>query len=147
MRTMARVGLMVATLSAVALAGPYGEGSGSGRCPTLLGSNVYKCSVQQEGGGTLTDCFRFGSGQVSTKFEFASDQLGATVGCACKPGGSAAAPDFNASAEFTCASTVGVVFAGRVNGDGSIGSGSVTNAQGGTYAFSCVRDDACTTTP
>lgn len=145
MRSIAIVGVVAATLTTAVWAGPYGEGSGSGRCPTLLASNVYRCTVQQEGGGTSTDCFRFGSGQVSAKFEFASDLLGSTVGCACRPSGNPAAPEYNASAEFTCATGVGVAFAGRVNGDGSIGAGSVTNAQGGTYAFSCVRDDACST--
>jgi hypothetical protein len=135
--------LAVGGLHAVAIAGPYGEGTGAGRCPGALGAGAYRCTVRGEDASTFVDCYRFTGGQVSAKFDLTSARLGAAIGCSCKPGGSTANPTFGASAAFTCTSDLGVAFEGRVSRGGVITKGAVTNAQGGSYAFTCTRDDAC----
>jgi len=126
-----------------ALAGPYDVGSG--RCPSLLGNNVYQCAVKGDDGSSFTDCFRFATpGKLSGKFAFVSDQLGTAVGCTCDPAGNPGKPRFNAAASFTCNAAEGVSFHGSVLQNGKIARGSAANLSGGSYAFNCQRDAACT---
>ena len=133
---------LTVALAASAFAGPYT--AGSGRCPGLLGNNVYRCAVRPETGAQFTDCFRFATpGAVSGKFEFASDLLSSTIGCTCKPAGAT----FGASASFTCTGIQGVAFEARILKDGSIAKGTVANVNGGSYIFSCQRDAACFASP
>jgi hypothetical protein len=116
----------------------------AGRCPSALGAAVFRCSVKAEDGSEFGDCYRFSSGGVvSSKFDLLSDRLGITVGCACKPGGSPKKPSFALSSEFSCTTDLGVAFQGRLTKNG-ITKGAVTNAQGGSFAFTCTRDDGCT---
>ena len=101
-------------LVALALGAPAVEARHGGPCPGLLGTNVYRCTVKAEDGSSFTDCYRFSTaGQVSSKFEFSSDRLGATVGCACQPAGGKRVR-FGAAAAFTCTSDLGVAFEGHV---------------------------------
>jgi hypothetical protein len=114
-------------------------------CPDAFGSIVYRCTVRGEDGTSFDDCYRFApGGDVFPKFQFASDQLGTTVGCTCQARGTPAKPVFGRSADFSCASQLGVAFSGRVKRNGSITKGTVTNAQGGSYVFECSRDETCT---
>jgi hypothetical protein len=125
-----------------ALAGKYT--GGAGRCPTLLGANVYRCTVKGDDNTSFTDCFRFATpGKTSAKFEFQSDQLGSVVGCTCNPVGGAASPSFNSSSSFTCTAAEGVSFEATVLKSGRIAKGSAANVRGTSYAFSCERDAAC----
>lgn len=136
--------LVLVAAAPVAIAGPYGEGGGAGRCPGALGNNVYRCDVIDEAGGQFVDCYRFtAAGEVSAKFDLVTDRLQTAIGCACKPGGSGAKPTFGTSPAFTCTTHLGLAVEGRVSKGGQITKGAVTNAQGGTYAFRCTRDDAC----
>jgi hypothetical protein len=129
---------LVIVAATTAWAGPYT--AGAGRCPSLLGNEVYRCTVRGEDGAQFDDCFRFATpGQVSGKFEFVSDRLGSAVGCTCKPAGQS----FGVSASFTCTSIRGVSFEGRIRRDGSIGKGMVANVNGDAFLFSCQRDAAC----
>jgi len=113
-------------------------------CPGAFGSIVYRCAVRGEDGTSFEDCYRFApGGDVSSKFQFASDQLGSTVGCTCDARGRPAKPVFGGSADFTCASQLGLAFSGRVKRNGRISKGTVTNAQGGSYVFECSRDETC----
>jgi hypothetical protein len=129
------IGILAAT---AAHAGPYT--GGAARCPSLLGSEVYRCGVRGEDGSQFDDCFRFATpGVVSGKFEFVSDRLGNAVGCTCKPAGQS----FTPTASFTCTSSHGVSFEARILRDGSIGKGTVANVNGGSFIFSCQRDPAC----
>jgi len=114
-------------------------------CPDAFGSIVYRCTVRGEDGGSFEDCYRFGpGGDVSPKFQFASDQLGTTVGCTCAARGRPAKAAFGGSADFSCASQLGLAFSGRVKRNGRITKGTVTNAQGASYVFECSRDETCT---
>jgi hypothetical protein len=146
MRRELGVGMVLAVSAAVAWAGPYSVGVG--RCPGLLGSNVYSCAVKAEDGTSFTDCLRFATpGVVSPKFEFVSDQLGSTVGCTCDPVGNPGAPAFGAAPSFTCTAAEGVTFTGKVLKDGTIARGAAANVRGGSWAFSCQRNPACTIGP
>lgn len=143
---MRRAPLVVIVAGTVVLAASVGAIAKrhGGPCPTSLGSNVYRCTVKAEDGSSFVDCYRFSTGGlVSTKFEFSSDRLGATVGCACQPGGKPARPVFGSSADFSCTSDLGVAFLGRVKHNGAITKGAATNAQGGAFAFACAREDGC----
>jgi hypothetical protein len=137
-------GTMLVLLAATAaLAGPYT--AGSGRCPGLLGNNIYRCAVKAEDGSQFTDCLRFATPgtTASSKFEFVSDKLASTIGCTCKPAG----PSFGGSAAFTCTGIQGVAFEARILKDGSIAKGTVANVNGGAFVFSCQADAACVATP
>lgn len=125
-----------------AMAGPYG--SGAGRCPGALGGTVQRCTVKGEDNSTRTECLRFtGPGAVSGKFEVVSDLLQTTIGCTCKPGGTANKPTFNGNTGFVCTGAAGVSFEGRVLKDGTVPRGSVVNDRGTTYVFSCQIDPSC----
>jgi hypothetical protein len=137
-------GTMLVLLAAtVASAGPYTVGTG--RCPALLGNNVYRCGVRAEDGSQFTDCFRFSTPgtTVSGKFEFVSDRLASAIGCTCKPAG----PTFGGASAFTCTGIQGVAFEARILKDGSIAKGTVANVNGGSFVFSCQVDAACVATP
>jgi hypothetical protein len=142
MRSALKAAVVLCVAASAAVAGPYT--AGTGRCPALLGNEVYRCGVRGEDGLQFTDCFRFRTpGAVSGKFEFVSDRLASAIGCTCKPSG----PSFGTSASFTCAGIQGVAFEGRILKDGSISKGTVANVNGGAFVFSCQRDAACVATP
>jgi len=142
MRSVLKAAVGVCLAAGVVLAGPYT--AGTGRCPGLLGSEVYRCAVRGEDGSQFTDCFRFHTpGAVSGKFEFVSDRLAAAIGCTCKPAGSS----FNTAASFMCTGIQGIAFEGRILKNGSISRGTGANANGGAFAFSCQRDAACVASP
>ncbi len=143
---MGRWGMVALALvlpAASAMAGPYG--GSAGRCPSALVGKVQRCTVAGEDGSTFTECLRFsGAGAVSGKLEMQSDLLQTTLGCSCKPIGTAAKPTFASSTGFVCTGSAGVSFEGRIAKDGTVPRGSVVNDRGTAYVFSCTIDAACT---
>jgi hypothetical protein len=140
MRRFMTIALAVA-MPALAFAGPW---AAAGRCPSALVGTVQRCAVKGEDGATFTDCLRFaGPGPASPKLQMGSDLLSRTLGCSCKPAGTAARPNFGAGAAFSCASALGVSFEGRVAKDGTVQRGVAVNDQGGSYVLSCQLDAAC----
>jgi hypothetical protein len=140
---MGRWVVVALALSAMpAFAGPYG--GAAGRCPGALAGKVQRCTVLGEDSSTRTECLRFtGPGVLSGKFEVASDLLGTTIGCTCKPGGSPGKPSFGGNLEFVCTGAGGVTFGGRIASDGSLPTASVVNDRGVTFVLGCTIDPAC----
>lgn len=141
MRGMSIVASMFA-LATAAFAGPYGTGTGGGRCPTAIGNKTYACTATAASGDGVSDCLRFASGSGGV-FSAVSDRLKSTLGCSCNPIGKAGQVAFGASATFTCTAPDGLSLSGRVKKGGGLAQVSATNVAGGSYALTCQPLDSC----
>jgi hypothetical protein len=157
----------VAVVAGAAAANPYGtglrarglasetgvarkkHGGGGGGCDAKVGNHVYRCTVVPEGGAAFTDCLRFTApGALSDKFDLATDQLGAALGCTCKATGSPKRPKFGGAPAFVCAGDDDLAFEGTaVRGGKAIGKGFAGNSAGTGFVFTCQQDPACTVGP
>jgi len=119
--------------------------SGATTCQDVLGSNVYSCHIKSSFASDFMDCFRFTSpGTLSPEFDLASDGLGASLGCACKVGGSLTNPKFNASKDFNCVTDAsgGFSFSGKASGT-KLKKGQVVSKDGNTFIYECVLSPVC----
>lgn len=136
--------LTAAVLCLAPVAATAGPWAGGGRCPAALVGTVQRCAVAGDDGSRFTDCLRFGGpGSASPTLQLASDLLSRTIGCTCKPAGTASRPNFAAGAAFVCASGLGVSFEGRVAKNGTVLRGVAVNDRGRSYVLSCQLDAAC----
>ena len=117
-------------------------------CQQVVDNNVYRCHVKSDFGDEFSDCFRFTSpGTQSYKFDLFVDRLGHIQGCSCRASGSFNTPDFNASKEFACVTTVEdedfqISFSGIADGT-QLKKGQVVNEFGDSFIFECRLKPDC----
>jgi hypothetical protein len=138
-----------------AIAGPY-EGARSSlassastkTCATLLGSNLYSCNINPEGGAPFHDCYQFSPGSSGEQEDMSSPLGLGPLACDCSATGSVTNPKFDASTSaFMCegASFGNAALVGKVASAGKkIVKGALLLDGGNSYVFSCVADPTCT---
>jgi hypothetical protein len=152
---LALAGLAPLLAAKAAMAGPYEGGrstlagfASTQTCATFLGSNLYSCNINPEGGAPFHDCYQFSPGSSGEQEDMSSPLGLGPLLCDCSATGSTTNPKFDASkTAFMCDSTTngGAALVGKVAASGKkIVKGALLLDGGISYVFSCVLDPSCT---